>query len=122
MDTKISTKNGFSSLSYNTDFNEVLDKNFVVICEAIATKGKILKELSDLWERECDCDKIISPIMHNATSEKEAIQLLIEKLQISQISANYIFNMSLESYLYFNAMNMEKHLEDYNTNIRKLIV
>ena len=60
--------------------------------------------------------------MHNATSEKEAIQLLIEKLQISQISANYIFNMSLESYLYFNAMNMEKQLEDYNTNIRKLIV
>lgn len=38
MDTKISTKNGFSSLSYNTDFNEVLDKNFVVICEAIATR------------------------------------------------------------------------------------
>ena len=60
--------------------------------------------------------------MNNATNEKEAIQMLCEKLQISQISANYIFNMTLENYMYFDAKNIKKQLEDYNANIRKLIV
>ncbi|MBO6060166.1 MAG: hypothetical protein J6P67_08515 [Bacteroidaceae bacterium] len=49
---KVFTKNGVSALSFKTDFYEVLDNNFAAICNAIANKGIILKELLSLFEKE----------------------------------------------------------------------
>ena len=52
MKINVVTKNGVSSISFQckTDFNEVLDKNLAAICEAIADKGVIIKELLNLFE------------------------------------------------------------------------
>ena len=45
MKVNVVAKNGVSALSFKADFYEVLDKNLAAICDAIANKGIILKEL-----------------------------------------------------------------------------
>ena len=52
MKVSVETKKGTSVLSVKADFIEVLDKNFAAICEAIANKGKVIKELVNLFEKE----------------------------------------------------------------------
>ena len=53
MEVNIVTKDGVSAFLAKADFSEVLDKNLGAICDAIANKGIILKELLKLFE-ECD--------------------------------------------------------------------
>ena len=84
MKVNVVTKNGMSALSVKTDFNEVLDKNLAAICDAIASKGIILKELLKLFE-ECD-DEFLEVVLLTPVGrkgKKEAEQSLSEELEIS---------------------------------------
>ncbi len=73
MKVHVVTKNGVSVLSFKTDFNEVLEKNFAAICEAISNKGKVLKELVALFEiDEYNLDTIIQ-IMKTSRGENGAM-------------------------------------------------
>ena len=122
MNIGIVTKNEVSILSLKTDFNEVLDENFTAVCEAIANKGKVLKELVGLFEKESNCIEKLLSIVRSANGDEKAAQLLSEKLHISCNSAQYILNMSLDSLLSLNAKDLEEMFEDYKTKIGKLVL
>ena len=123
MKVNVVTKNGMSALSVKTDFNEVLDKNLAAICDAIASKGIILKELLKLFE-ECD-DEFLEVVLLTPVGrkgKKEAEQSLSEELEISLVTAQYLLNTSLENLTSLNAKKLRKMLEEYKANISKLVV
>ena len=123
MEMKVLTKNGKSVLSFKMDFNEVLDKNFAAICEAIANKGIILKELLNLFE-ECD-DEFLEVVMLTPVGrrgKREVEQSLSEELEISLVTAQYLLNTSLENLTSLNAKKLRKMLEEYKANVSKLVI
>lgn len=122
MEIKVLTKNGMSILLVKADFNEVLDKNFTEVCEAIANKGKVLKELVRLFEKESDCIEKILSIVRCANGEEKATQFLSEELHISYNSAQYILNMPLDCLLSLNVKILQEMFEDYKTKISKLVL
>ena len=118
---KVLTKNGVSVLSFKTDFYEVLDNNFAAICNAIANKGIILKELLSLFEKEDNSLDTIIQIMTNSRGEKAAKHALSKELGISSHTAQYLLDISLENLTALNAKKLRKMLDDYKANIGKLI-
>ena len=122
MKVNVVTKNGVSALSFKIDFNEVLDKNFAAICEAIASKGKILKELVTLFEKEGECLDTIIQIMTTSRNDNAAKNTLSEELGISLQTAQYLLDMPLEDHTALNATKLKKMLDEYKTNISKLVV
>ena len=122
MEMKVLTKNGKSVLSFKTDFNEVLDDNFVAICDAIANKGIILKELLSLFEKEDNSLDAIIQIMTNSRGEKAAKHALSKELGISSHTAQYLLDISLENLTSLNGRKLRKMLDDYKANISKLVV
>ena len=122
MEVNVVTKNGVSALSFKTDFNEVLDKNFAAICEAIANKGKALKELVTLFEKEGECLDTIIQIMTTSRNDNAAKNTLSEELGISLQTAFFLFDMPLADFTALNAKKLKKMLDEYKTNISKLVV
>lgn len=123
MKINVVTKNGVSTLSVKTDFNEVLDKNLAAICDAIANKGIILEELLNLFE-ECD-DEFLEVVMLTPVGrrgKREVEQSLSEELEISLVTAQYLLNTSFDNLCALNAKKLKKMLEDYRTNISRLVV
>ena len=123
MKVNVVTKNGASVLSVRTDFYEVLDKNLAAICDAIANKGIILKELLKLFEEQGDefLETVwLAPGM--GRSAKKAEQFLSEELGVSQVTAHYLLNTSLDTLSSLNAKKVQKMLDDYKANISKLTV
>ena len=122
MKVNVVTKNGASVLSVSTDFYEVLDKNLVAICDAIANRGIILKELLKLFDEQGDefLETVwLAPGM--GRSAKKAEQFLSEELEVSQVTAHYLLNTSLEDLTSLNAKKVRKMYDDYNANISKLL-
>lgn len=122
MEMKVLTKNGKSVLSFKTDFNEVLDENFAAICEAIANKGKAIKELVNLFEKDENILDNIIQIMTTSRGENAAKNALSKELGISPQTAQYLLDMSLENLTALNVKKLKKMLDDYRTNISKLVV
>lgn len=122
MKVNVVTKNGVSVLSFKTDFNEVLDENFAAICEAISNKGKAIKELTNLFEKEYNSLDNIIQIMTTSRGENAAKNALSEELGISPQTAQYLLDLSLEDLTALNAKKLKKMLDDYRTNISKLVV
>ena len=124
MKINVVTKNGVSTLSFQfkTDFNEVLDENFAAICEAIANKGKAIKELTSVFEKEDNSLDNIIQIMTTSRGENVAKNALSKELGISPQTAQYLLDMSLENLTALNAKKLKKLLDDYRTNISKLVV
>ena len=122
MKVNVETKNGVSVLSVKTDFNEVLDENFAAICEAIANKERVLKELATLFEKESDSLDAIIQIISTARGEIAAKHALSEKLGINPRTSKYLLDMSLEDLTALNAKKLKKMLYEYRTNISKLVV
>ena len=125
MKINVVTKNGVSSISFQckTVFNEVLDKNLAAICEAIADKGVIIKELLNLFEEFND--DFLETVWLTATessSTKEAVQSLSEELEISIVTAQYLLNTSFDYLCTLNAKKLRKMLDDYKANISKLVI
>ena len=123
MNVNVVTKNGASALSVSTDFYEVLDKNLAAICDAIANKGIILKELLKLFEEQGDefLETVwLAPGM--GRSAKKAEQFLSEGLDISQVTAHYLLNTPFEDLSSLNAKKLKKMLDDYKANIGKLVI
>ena len=123
MKVNVVTKNGASVLSVRTDFYEVLDKNLAAICDAIANKGIILKELLKLFEEQGDefLETVwLAPGM--GRSAKKTEQFLSEELEVSQVTAHYLLNTSLDTLSSLNAKKVQKMLDDYKANISKLTV
>ena len=123
MEVKIVTKNGKSALSVKADLYEVLDKNLAAICDAIANKGIILKELLKLFE-ECD-DEFLETVWLTASessSTKDAEQSLSEELEISFVTAQYLLNTPFDDLTDLNAQKLNRMFDDYKANISKLVV
>lgn len=121
MEVKIVTKNGKSALSVKADLYEVLDKNLAAICDAIANKGIILKELLNLFEK-CD-DEFLEVVLITSwerIGKKEAVQSLSEQLEISLVTAQYLLSTSFDYLCTLNAKKLRKMPEDYKANIDKL--
>ena len=124
MKINVVTKNGVSTLSFQfkTDFNEVLDNNFAAICNAITNKGIILKELLSLFEKEDNSLDTIIQIMTTSRGENAAKNALSKELGICPQTAQYLLDISLENLTALNAKKLRKMLDEYRTNIGKLVV
>jgi orotate phosphoribosyltransferase-like protein len=123
MKVNVVTKNGMSALSVKTDFNEVLDKNLAAICDAIANKGIVLKELVNLFEEQGDeFLETVWLVSVEVKGKKEAEQSLSEELEISLVTAQYLLNTSLENLTSLNAKKLRKMLEEYKANVSKLVI
>ncbi|MBR5656023.1 MAG: hypothetical protein IKW98_04990 [Prevotella sp.] len=122
MEVNVVTKNGVSALSVKADFYEVLDENFTAICEAISNRGKAIKELTSVFEKEDNSLDTIIQIMTTSIGENAAKNALSEKLGISPQTAQYLLVMSLEDLTTLNVKKLKKMLDDYRTNISKLVV
>ena len=118
----LTKKNGKSVLSFKTDFNEVLEENFAAICEAIANKGKAIKELVNLFEKDENILDNIIQIMTTSRGENAAKNALSKELGISPQNAQYLLDMSLENLTALNVKKLKKMLDDYKANISKLVV
>ena len=123
MKVNVVTKNGMSALSVKTDFNEVLDKNLAAICDAIANKGIVLKELVNLFEEQGDeFLETVWLVSVEVKGKKEAERSLSEELEISLVTAQYLLNTSLENLTSLNAKKLRKMLEEYKANVSKLVI
>ena len=123
MKVKVVTKNGVSAFLAKADFNEVLDKNLGAICDAIADKGVIIKELLNLFEEfNDDFLETVWLTVTESSSTKEAEQSLSEELEISPATAHYLCNMPLEDLTSLNAKKLRKMIDDYKANISKLVI
>ncbi len=123
MNVNVVTKNGKSVLSVKADFYEVLDKNLAAICDAIANKGIVLKELVNLFEEQGDeFLETVWLVSVEVKGKKEAEQSLSEELEISLVTAQYLLNTSFDKLTALNAKKVQKMLDDYNANISKLVV
>ena len=123
MKVNVVTKNGMTALSVKTDFNEVLDKNLAAICDAIANKGIVLKELVNLFEEQGDeFLETVWLVSVEVKGKKEAEQSLSEELEISLVTAQYLLNTSLENLTSLNAKKLRKMLEEYKANVSKLVI
>ena len=122
MNVNIVTENGVSNLSIKTNFNDVLDENFAAICEAIANKGMVLKELVGLFEKESKSLEMIIQIIATLRDENKAMRVLPEKLGINSRTAQYLLGLSFEKMSVLNAKNLKMMLDDYKANIGKLDV
>jgi DNA gyrase/topoisomerase IV subunit A len=123
MKVNVVTKNGMSALSVKTDFNEVLDKNLAAICDAIANKGIVLKELVNLFEEQGDeFLETVWLVSVEVKGKKEAEQSLSEELEISLVTAQYLLNTSLENLTSLNTKKLRKMLEEYKANVSKLVI
>ena len=123
MNVNVVTKNGKSVLSVKADFYEVLDKNLAAICDAIANKGIVLKELVNLFEEQGDeFLETVWLVSVEVKGKKEAEQSLSEELEISLVTAQYLLNTSFDKLTALNAKKVQKMLDDYNANISKLAV
>lgn len=122
MKVNVVNKNGMSTLSVKADFYKVLDKNLAAICEIIAYKGKVLKELVTLFEKDSDSLDAIIQIIISSRGEIAARHSLSEKLGINLITAQYLLDMSLESLTALNAEKVKKMLDNYKANVSKLVV
>ena len=125
MKINVVTKNGVSSISFQckTVFNEVLDKNLGAICDAIADKGVIIKELLNLFEEfNDDFLETVWLTVTESSSTKEAVQSLSEELEISIVTAQYLLNTSFDYLCTLNAKKLSKMLDDYKANISKLVL
>ena len=121
MKVNVVTKNGMSALSVKTDFNEVLDKNLAAICDAIANKGIVLKELVNLFEEQGDeFLETVWLVSVEVKGKKEAEQSLSEELEISLVTAQYLLNTSLENLTSLNAKKLRKMLEEYKANLIRI--
>lgn len=123
MKVNVVTKNGVSAFLAKADFSEVLDKNLGAICDAIANKGIVLKELLKLFE-ECD-DEFLEVVLLTPVGrkgKKEAEQSLSEELEISLVTAQYLLNTSLENLTSLNTKKLRKMLEEYKANVSKLVI
>ena len=123
MKVNVVTKNGVSAFLAKADFSEVLDKNLGAICDAIANKGIVLKELLKLFE-ECD-DEFLEVVLLTPVGrkgKKEAVQSLSEELGICPATVQYLLNTSFDKLTALNAKKVQKMLDDYNANISKLVV
>ena len=123
MEVNIVTKNGVSAFLAKADFSEVLDKNLGAICDAIANKGIVLKELVKLFEEQGD--EFLETVWLTAresSSTKEAEQSLSEELGICPATVQYLLNTSFDKLTALNAKKVQKMLDDYNANISKLVV
>lgn len=123
MKVNVVTKNGVSAFLAKADFSEVLDKNLGAICDAIANKGIVLKELLKLFE-ECD-DEFLEVVLLTPVGrkgKKETEQSLSEELGISPATAQYLLNTSFDKLTALNTKKVQKMLDDYNANISKLVV
>ena len=123
MEVNIVTKDGVSAFLAKADFSEVLDKNLGAICDAIANKGIILKELLKLFE-EYD-DEFLEVVLLTPVGrggKKEAVQSLSKELEISIVTAQYLLNTSFDYLCTLNAKKLRKMLDDYKANISKLVL
>ena len=123
MKVNVVTKNGVSAFLAKADFSEVLDKNLGAICDAIANKGIILKELLKLFEKYDDEFLevvLLTPVGRGG--KKEAVQSLSEELGICPATVQYLLNTSFDKLTALNAKKVQKMLDDYNANISKLVV
>ena len=100
----------------------MLDENFAAICEVIANKGKAIKELTNVFEKEDNSLHTIIQIMTTSIGENAAKHSLSEELGISSQTAQYLLDMSLEKLTALNAEKVKKMLDDYKANIGKMVI
>ena len=119
MEVTVKKLNGLQRLIVEEDFNNVLDNNLDEIIDAIANKGKVLKELIALYEKDPELsDKIIYTIRKSRTTD-DAYDNLRKKLSMSKRVARYILNLSLGDFS-FSVQEIKEQLACYKQKIEKL--
>ena len=58
----------------------------------------------------------------NGRSKKEAEQFLSEELKISQMTAIYLLETSIEDISSFSVKKLKKKFDEYRTNINKITI
>jgi len=123
MEVNIVTKNGVSAFLAKADFSEVLDKNLGAICDAIANKGIVLKELVNLFEEQGDeFLETVWLVSVEVKGKKEAEQSLSKELEISPATAQYLLNTSFDKLTALNTKKVQKMLDEYKANVSKLVI
>lgn len=117
MTVKVKKENGVQTLIVKKNFNEVLDNNFDEIIEAIADKGKVLKELLALYEKDPKItDKIFQTIRQSLTPDDASDNLRIDH-SMSKRLARYIIDLPLSTLTALSVQEIREQLAYYSQKI-----
>lgn len=120
MEVQIIKKSRVPVLRIEVDFYQVLEENFDKIMAVIANRGKVLKELFELYEHNPEVtDELIRMTMHSRDSE-ETVKKLEENLSLSQETARYLLNMSLRDMTSLSVNSLADLLEKYHKQVERL--
>ena len=120
MKANIKTTDGTSTLELEIDFSQLLNDNFEEICKAIAIRGKALKELVSLLENNNEIIESVLQILKISMGEKEAVNNLCNKLKVSNYTAQFLMNMSLEEMTSLDWEKLKGMYDNYVRNVKKL--
>ena len=113
MKSNITNNGGESTLTLNVDFNQILNDNFAMICEAIANKGVFLKEMCPLFnEKSSPVDEIISILSH-VDNRNDAEERLCRRYGISEVTAHHILELPLRDLTALTEESLKTELESY---------
>ena len=122
MKVMIRDKNGESTLqnSIEVDFCQLLRENFTEVCEAVACNVNCLKELKALFEKDDQVVDVIVQVIAKSIDSDVACLNLQEELQISEMAARYLTNMSSCSLASLTAEGIRHELSEYRKQPTKL--
>lgn len=117
MKTTIKNRGGESTLTIKGDFYQILDENFTEICQAIANKIKILKELKALLDTDEQVFDTIVHITRKSISPEAAAIKLQEELSLSEMAAKYLMDYPLFDLGSLNSEYIRKKLSKIQKQI-----
>ena len=111
MDLKIKNTNGVSTMTYKADFNVILNENFAAVCDVIAIRGRVLKELINAFEgKNAEMFKQLCQITEDACGIEEAISGIKDKMGLSRDAALFLLNWNMEDLEKMNSKYFKKDL------------
>ena len=117
MEAIINNKGNESTMTIRSDFNQILNDNFAVVCQAIANKGLILNELKEFFDKEKKAVDDIVQIIHKSVTPEVAVVNLHEEKGISMMAAQYIMNLPLAKLTSLDCKGMRQELAKYKKQI-----
>lgn len=113
----IKTQDGISTLKLDIDFNQLLDDNFEEICKAIAVRGKVFKELINVFETNNELIETILQILKSSCGVEDAIMNLCKALNISNTTAQYLTNIRIDELSSLNLETLKDKYEKFKNTI-----
>lgn len=116
MEVKIDKESKEFTVTAKTDFYRFLDENFTEICIAIERKGKILKELANMVDKDANAMDKYQKIMWSIQNPMKVLTELQKQLGLSNEATLFLAQVPFDLESFNIDKNIKKLLDYYQKN------